>query len=120
LLGELGLAAYAGESTRILSRGLRQRLSLARALIHEPALLLLDEPFTGLDPNAADSLRSRLAATRLENSSLILVTHRVEDGLALTDRWIMLRRGRVGASGRSAETEPSTVMRAYRSRRARA
>ena len=114
LLDELGLAGYADESVSILSRGLLQRLSLARALIHEPALLLLDEPFTGLDPDAADALRQRLTAIHSARTSLILATHRIEDGLALTDRWIMLTRGRIRASGLSTETDPRAVKEAYR------
>lgn len=114
LLHEMGLDAYVDEPAGILSRGMSQRLSLARALLHDPALLLLDEPFTGLDPRAADALKQRLSKTGSGRTSVILATHRIEDGLALTDRWIMLTRGRVVADGRSAETEAGTVMEAYR------
>ena len=114
LLHEMGLDAYVDEPAGILSRGMSQRLSLARALIHEPTLLLLDEPFTGLDPNAAAALEHRLKGTGSGNTSLILATHRIEQGLALTDRWIMLTRGRVVADGRSAETDARTVVEAYR------
>lgn len=117
LLDELGLAAYTDEPVRILSRGLAQRLSLARALIHDPALLLLDEPFTGLDPCAAESLRARLVARGPNAPSMVLVTHRVDDGLALSDRWILLSHGRIGASGKSSETDPDTVAAAYRAPR---
>ena len=114
LLHEMGLATYADEPAGILSRGMGQRLSLARALVHDPALLLLDEPFTGLDPTAADALKQRLKTTRSGNTSVILATHRVEDALALTDRWIMLTRGRVVADGRSSETDARTVHESYR------
>ena len=114
LLHEMGLDAYVDEPAGILSRGMSQRLSLARALLHDPALLLLDEPFTGLDPKAADALKQRLSETGSGRTSVILATHRIEDGLALTDRWIMLTRGRVVADGCSAETEARTVAEAYR------
>ena len=114
LLREMGLDAYVDEPASILSRGMLQRLSLARALIHEPALLLLDEPFTGLDPNSATGLKQRLKGTESTQRSVVLATHRVDDGLALTDRWVMLTRGRIVAQGRSAETDTQTVHEAYR------
>ena len=114
LLHEMGLDVYVDEPAGILSRGMLQRLSLARALVHDPALLLLDEPFTGLDPKAADGLKQRLKGTESTQRSVVLATHRVEDGLALTDRWIMLARGRVVADGRSEETDARSVQAAYR------
>ncbi len=117
LLDGMGLGAYHDEPAAILSRGLRQRLSLARALIHDPALLLLDEPFTGLDPRAADELKLRLKDTGSSQRSVVLATHRVDDGLALSDRWIMLTHGRIVAEGRSVETDPRTVHEAYRAPR---
>jgi len=117
LLEELGLATYSDEPARILSRGLAQRLSLARALIHNPALLLLDEPFTGLDPLAADSLRKRLVERRPDAPSMIIATHRIDDGLALSDRWVLLSRGKISASGTSKGTDPASVADAYRAPR---
>lgn len=117
LLGEMDLAAYADEPAAILSRGLSQRLSLARAMIHDPALLLLDEPFTGLDPHAADALRQRLRQTGSADTSVVLATHRIDDGLALTDRWVVLTRGRIVAAGRSGETDTDTVAAAFGIRR---
>ena len=117
LIGEMGLTDYADEPVRILSRGLSQRLSLARALIHDPALLLLDEPFTGLDPPAVASLKRRLERRGQGQPSLVLATHRIEDGLSLSDRWILLSRGRVTASGRSAESTAAQVAEAYGARR---
>ncbi len=117
LLSEMGLEAYADEAAGILSRGLSQRLSLARAMLHDPALLLLDEPFTGLDPYAADALRQRLQRTGNANTSVVLATHRIEDGLALTDQWIVLTRGKIVAEGRSASTDPRQVADAFRIQR---
>ena len=111
-LHEMGLDGYADEPAGILSRGLSQRLSLARAMLHDPALLLLDEPFTGLDPNAADSLRQRLKRTGSAETSVVLATHRIDDGLALTDRWLVLTRGKIAAAGRSSDTDVSTVTQA--------
>ncbi len=114
LLHEMDLDAYADEPAAILSRGMLQRLSLARALVHDPTLLLLDEPFTGLDPQAVEGLKQRLRGTESSQRSVVLATHRVADGLALTDRWVMLTRGRIVAHGRSEETDVQTVRAAYR------
>ncbi|NIM00928.1 MAG: ATP-binding cassette domain-containing protein [Acidobacteria bacterium] len=113
LLEEMQLTAYAEEPAGILSRGLSQRLSLARAMVHEPALLLLDEPFTGLDPYAADGLRARLKTTGGADTSFVLATHRIDDGLALSDQWIVLTRGKIVAAGSSPETDPQTVADAF-------
>ncbi len=77
---------------RQLSRGQQQRLSLARALLHQPSVLLLDEPGNGLDPVQAAQIRQDLAT--LENTGMIIASHLLED-LALCDRVLLLRQGRI-------------------------
>jgi len=94
LLSEMGLDGYVDEPAAILSRGMSQRLSLARALVHDPALLLLDEPFTGLDRRAAGRFSERIEAMRRDGRTLVLVTHDV--GLAgRCDRIVELDGGRI-------------------------
>jgi heme exporter protein A len=88
-----------------LSRGLQQRVSLARALVHDPQIVFLDEPFTGLDPQAARTLSRLLERLRREGRSVLLVTHNLARGLELTDRWLLLSAGSVLDQGRSAETD---------------
>ena len=114
LLSEVGLAPRGDDPVRTFSRGMQQRLALARALVHEPALLLLDEPFSGLDPHAATRLRGTLDGVRAAGRALLLTTHDVGEGLELADRWIFLARGRVAASGASAGADRTALLAAYR------
>jgi heme exporter protein A len=77
------------------SRGMRQRLALERALLHDPRLVLLDEPFTGLDDAATASLRSRLSELRIGGCIVLLATHDLETIDGLADRAFLLRGGRL-------------------------
>lgn len=78
-----------------LSRGLRQRLAIARALLHDPQLLLLDEPYAGLDVRAAARLRDTLGGLRDGRRTVILVTHNLHEGRRLADRLNVLSGGRM-------------------------
>jgi heme exporter protein A len=88
---------------RSLSRGMLQRLAVARALLHRPQLLLLDEPYTGLDASSSERLSTRLADAKGE-TSILLTTHDVERGVAIADRISILEGGRVAfdATGATA------------------
>lgn len=86
-----------------LSRGQRQRAALARSLLHEPDMLFLDEPFTGLDPWGAATLESILSSRRAAGTIVVLVTHDLHRGLKLADRVVVLRRGRKVLDGRSSD-----------------
>ena len=77
------------------SRGMRQRLALERALLHEPRLVLLDEPFTGLDDAATAALRQRLAGLREKGSIVLVTTHDLETIEGIIDRAVMLQNGRL-------------------------
>ena len=89
-----GLGPRADESPRRLSRGLTQRAAIARALLHGPSLLLLDEPFTALDAQAADRLRADLARRLAEGMGLVIVTHRLGEVWAIASRVAVLAEGR--------------------------
>jgi ABC-type multidrug transport system ATPase subunit len=79
------------------SRGMRQRLALERALIHGPRLVLLDEPFTGLDDAATAALRRRLEGLRASGCIVLATTHDLETIEGIIDRAVMLRNGRLVA-----------------------
>jgi heme ABC exporter ATP-binding subunit CcmA len=85
-LAAQGLLDRKGERPRSLSRGMLQRAAIARALLHDPRLLLLDEPFTGLDAVAADRLRSLLAAHRTADRAMVIVTHHASEAWDLATR----------------------------------
>lgn len=95
-----GLGGRADESPRRLSRGLAQRAAIARALLHRPRLLLLDEPFTALDAVAAERLREELRARLREGLGLVIVTHH------LGEVWEVATRVAVLVGGRWACDEP--------------
>ena len=94
-LERAGLAARADDLVLGFSRGMRQRVALERALLHEPRLLLLDEPFTGLDEASARALSNRLRQLRAGGRIVVLATHDLEAADGLVDRAVILRDGRV-------------------------
>jgi heme ABC exporter ATP-binding subunit CcmA len=95
LMEDLGLAELADAETGTLSRGMKQRLGIARALLHRPPLLLLDEPFTGLDRNSSALLTDRLLAFRQEGGTLLIVTHHIEEGWQVADKAVALVDGEI-------------------------
>ncbi len=104
LLAEVGLdAAARARPARTYSRGMMQRLALARALLARPSLLLLDEPFTGLDRGGAVALAAALGRAKAAGSILVVVTHDLEAIADVTDHVVVLRRGRIAFEDRAAE-----------------
>jgi heme exporter protein A len=96
-LTSAALADRAGDPVSSFSRGMRQRLALERALLHDPRLLLLDEPFTGLDDASSEALRARLSRARERGAIVILTTHELEAVDGLVDDAYVLSRGRCEA-----------------------
>ena len=109
-LRRAGLADRANDPVGSFSRGMRQRVALERALIHSPRLVLLDEPFTGLDDASARALLARLHELRDSGSILIVATHDLDLAEGLLDQVVFLRDGRVA----EAVSRPSGLRAAYR------
>src|SRR5262245_27824909 len=99
VLERVGLTSKSGALVRNLSGGQRQRLALAMALIHDPELLILDEPTTGLDPGARRALHDLIRGLRAQGRSVIITTHYIEEAEQMCDRVIVLRSGQVVADG---------------------
>lgn len=93
LLERVGLARRAGDLIRTYSRGMQQRLSIARALLHDPEVLLFDEPYTGLDQAASAMLDEIALETRANGRTLIMATHELDRAVRLASRAIILSRG---------------------------
>ncbi len=91
----VGVAQHLPARVRTLSHGMQKRLSLARALLHDPPVLLLDEPETGLDQEALERLDALLASKADAPKTVLMTTHDLERGLALADRVAILARGRI-------------------------
>ena len=109
----VGLRSRRHSRARTLSRGMQQRLSLARAILHEPPILLLDEPYSGLDQEAARMLEELLGAVRAETRTVLMTTHNLERGLNLSDRICILSKGRVVYEANSAQLSLSELRVAY-------
>ena len=91
-LENVGMARRANDTVRTLSRGMQQRIALARAIVHNPSILLLDEPDTGLDPSARERLADLLANQR-PDLTVLIATHNLEMGMTLCSRSVILRDG---------------------------
>ena len=114
LLEEQDLEPLSDQPAGTFSRGLAQRLAIARALVHDPEVVLLDEPFTGLDPVSADRLAGRLRALRASGRAVVLVTHDLTQAAALGDRALLLVRGQVAFDSGTAPANASELERAWR------
>lgn len=93
-LEQVGLADRSDSRVMALSRGLRQRVALVRALLHDPEVVLLDEPFTGLDAHAAETLRHQLRLLKDGRRAIVLVTHNLAEGLRMADEVVIQVRGK--------------------------
>ena len=111
LLAQVGLERRASELVRNYSRGMRQRLAIARALLHQPAVLLLDEPFDGLDPAALETL-PRLLGARHERS-ILMATHRFSLAERMAGRAIILQHGAVAQEVSLTQTSPGALATHY-------
>ena len=103
-LERVGLERHAHERAGIFSRGMAQRLNLARALLIEPELLLLDEPGTGLDRRAATILREEIVRARQRGAGIVWISHDVAADAPCADRVLILEQGRLRVDGQGAET----------------
>lgn len=95
LLDRVGLWHRRRDLVRTFSRGMVQRMAIARALLHNPPILLLDEPDTGLDPQAAEMMTGLLREIGGSERTIIMTTHHLERGLELADRVMMLVAGEI-------------------------
>jgi heme exporter protein A len=109
-----GMESYARLQVRSLSHGLCRRLALARALLHRPRVLLLDEPEAGLDQVAVGLLDRALAQQQAAGVSVVVTTHDLDWGLARTQRAIVMRQGRVVYDSAGQRPDPAVITASYR------
>src|ERR1041384_3820972 len=99
---------------RALSRGLQQRISIARAIVHVPLVVLLDEPYTGLDAAGAAALSDTLRLLRSHGATMVLVTHNVDEGLAIASHAAIMTNGRIARFDDCSSVDPSAYLADYR------
>ncbi len=95
MLERVGLTRAADRLVGTFSRGMQQRLSLARVLLTDPSILILDEPYTGLDPEGSRTLTKLLAGLKSDSRAVLMITHDLEDCLEVADRIAVLYKGRI-------------------------
>jgi ABC-2 type transport system ATP-binding protein len=99
LMGYFGLTDAARQTIGQYSKGMRQKLALARTLIHEPPVLLLDEPTSAMDPESAQLVRNAIASLRTEQRTIIICTHNLVEAEMLANKIAIIYRGRIIACG---------------------
>jgi heme exporter protein A len=114
VLDLVGLVARRRDPVRTFSRGMVQRLAIARAILHDPEIMLLDEPYTGLDLQAADMLRSVLLDLAASKRTVILTTHNLEQGLEMCDHAAILSQGRIAWEGPRGGLDLAGMKEIYR------
>jgi ABC-2 type transport system ATP-binding protein/heme exporter protein A len=95
LLKQVGLGYRKNDRVRTFSRGMKQRLSIARALVHDPSILFFDEPYTGLDQHASATFDRILSGTNAHDKTCVLISHDIERGISMCDRAIILTGGKI-------------------------
>ncbi len=113
LLEKLGLSHLSDSKGIVLSGGERRRVEIARALCTEPSFILLDEPFTGVDPIAIEDIQNIVVALKSEDIGILITDHNVRETLGITDRAYIISEGQIRTHGSSAELPLDPVARKY-------
>lgn len=113
-LDAMRMTPRADAPVRALSRGMQQRVSIARAMVHDPHVVLLDEPFTGLDASGAAALSNALGVLRGSGAALVLVTHNLDEGLALATHAAIMTGGAFVRYEPRAAIDPRAYAESYR------
>ena len=111
LLDQFGLAHVVGQLARTLSGGERRKLEIARALVTNPTMILLDEPFSGVDPIAVEDLQREILGLKDRGISILLTDHNVRETLTVTDRSYIIDSGKVLCQGRPRDLVNNELVR---------
>ncbi|RME70967.1 MAG: heme ABC exporter ATP-binding protein CcmA [Chloroflexi bacterium] len=113
VLRQVGLWGRQHDPVRTYSRGMQQRLAIARAILHNPPILLLDEPDTGLDQHASDMLGKLLHAVGVSQRTILMTTHNLERGLSLGNRVVILAKGKIAYDARREAVSVDELRQQY-------
>ena len=113
LLEKLGISHLASRAGQVLSGGERRRVEIARTLCTSPSFILLDEPFTGVDPIAIEDIREIVADLKSEDMGILITDHNVRETLSITDRAYIISEGKIRTQGPSANLPNDPIARKY-------
>lgn len=116
LIKLLGLDKRMHDLVRTFSRGMKQRLSVARAIVHDPSVLLLDEPYTGLDQKGAQIFGDTLKWLKTHERTILMTTHNIEEGLHLSDRVGIIASGKIVYESATSDLDRNSFKDLYLSR----
>ncbi len=113
VIEQVGLERRMNDIVRTFSRGMKQRLSVARAIVHDPKILLLDEPYTGLDQHGAQIFGDMLSDLKSNHRTILMTTHNIDEGLDLSDRIGILTKGKIVLDCPKSEIDRSSFKDLY-------
>ncbi len=113
VLQQVGLAKRGKDLVRTFSRGMLQRLTIARAILHDPAIVLFDEPYTGLDQEASMILDGLLRDLYDQKRTIVMTTHDIQRGHGLASHVAIMSRGKIGYFGKSSDIPASEILNLY-------
>jgi heme exporter protein A len=113
VIEEVGLKPRMHDRVGTFSRGMLQRLSIARAIVHNPSILFLDEPYTGLDQHASEILKEQLQALHTDQRTILMTTHDFSRGLEMCDRVAIMARGKLALWKSVDQVDPADFERLY-------
>ena len=116
LLTEVGLQRFIHEPLHIFSRGMTQRFMIARALLHHPSVLLLDEPFSGLDASAKQFVLDRITQERQKGTGIVVTTHNTELGYLVGSRFLFMINGELEEVAQKDDISAETLLLTYEER----
>ena len=94
-MAQVGMQRFGGKPVRAYSRGMKQRLTIARALLHSPSILILDEPYTGLDLQGSQAFNQLMLEQKQQGRIILMTTHDISHALTISSRFAFLARGRI-------------------------
>ena len=116
VLAEVGLQRFAHEPLHIFSRGMTQRVMIARALLHYPSVLLFDEPFSGLDASARQFVIARIGQEQRDGKGIVVTTHNTELGYLVGTRFFFMINGELEEVAQKDEIAAETLLQMYEER----
>lgn len=113
LLEEVGLSHRRNDPVRTFSRGMQQRLSIARTMLNNPSIIFLDEPYTGLDQHASKILTDILKKLHKEQNTILMITHNLKQGLDICDEVMIMAAGKIVFQKPASDIDPDDFEQTY-------